>query len=115
MKDKDYLRIQQMEEALRPFRLVVDVPRRGGVWAIQNALGMSNRQLAKRLGLKQQSIEDMQEDEAKGTIKLQTLRKLARALDCRVVYALVPNEPIEQIRKRQALEVAKRQLKPVAH
>jgi predicted DNA-binding mobile mystery protein A len=76
---------------------------------------MSNRQLAKRLRLKQQTIEDMQEYEAKGTIKLQTLRKLAHALDCRLVYAVVPNKPLEEIRKDQALKVAQRQLKNVAH
>jgi predicted DNA-binding mobile mystery protein A len=117
MKDKDYLRIQQMEETLGPFRPLIDTrpPRRGWIRAIQDALGMSNRQLAKRLRLKQQTIEDMQEYEAKGTIKLQTLRKLAHALDCRLVYAVVPNKPLEEIRKDQALKVAQRQLKNVAH
>jgi hypothetical protein len=54
----------------------------------------------------------MQEDEAKGTIKLQTLRKLAEALDCRVVYAVVPNKPLEHIRREQAARVALRQLIP---
>jgi predicted DNA-binding mobile mystery protein A len=117
MKDKDYLRIQQMEETLGPFRPLIDTrpPRRGWIRAIQDAFGMSNRQLAKRLRLKQQTIEDMQEYEAKGTIKLQTLRKLAHALDCRLVYAVVPNKPLEEIRKDQALKVAQRQLKNVAH
>lgn len=117
MKDNDYLRIQQIEETLQPFRQLGDVrpPRRGWIRAIQDALGVSNRQLAKRLRLKHQTIEDMQEDEAKGTIKLQTLRKLAQALDCRLLYVVVPNKPLEQIRKDQALKVAQRQLKRVAH
>jgi len=117
MNEKDYLMIQQVEEAITPFRALVDTqsPRRGWIRAIQQALGVTNRQLAKRLRLKPQTIEDMQEYEAKETIKLQTLRKLAQALDCRLVYAVVPNEPLEEMRLEQARKVARRQLKPVAH
>lgn len=109
--------MQQLEETLAPFRALADVrpPRRGWVRAIQDALGVSNRQLAKRLRVVHQTIEDMQEDEARGAIKLQTLRKLAQHLDCRVVYAVVPNKSLEQIRKDQAVKVALRQLKRVAH
>ena len=117
MNDKDYLRLQQIEEVIKPFRALVDTqpPRRGWIRAIQQALGVTNRQLAKRLHLKPQTIEDMQEYEAKETIKLQTLRKLAQALDCRLVYAVVPNKPLEEMRLEQARKVARRQLKPVAH
>ena len=57
----------------------------------------------------------MQEHEAKETIKLQTLRKLAQALDCRLVYAVVPNKPLEEMRMEQARKVARRKLNPVAH
>lgn len=117
MNDKDYLRLQQIEEVIRPFRTLVDThpPRRGWIQALQQALGVTNRQLAKRLRLKPQTIEDMQEYEAKETIKLQTLRKLAQALDCHLVYAVVPNKPLEEMRLEQARKVAQRQLKPVAH
>ena len=117
MNDKDYLRLQQIEEAIKPFRPLVDTqpPRRGWIRAIQQALGVTNRQLAIRLHLKPQTIEDMQEHEAKETIKLQTLRKLAQALDCRLVCAVVPNKPLEEMRLEQARKVARRQLKPVAH
>ena len=117
MNDKDYLRLQQIEETIRPFRALIGTqsPRRGWIRAIQQALGVTNRQLAKRLRLKPQTIEDMQEYEAKETIKLQTLRKLAEALDCRLVYAVVPNKPLEEMRLEQARKVAQRQLKPVAH
>lgn len=117
MNEKDYVRLQQIEEAIKPFRPLVDTqpPRRGWIRAIQQALGVTNRQLAIRLHLKPQTIEDMQEYEAKETIKLQTLRKLAQALDCRLVYAVVPNKPLEEMRLEQARKVARRQLKRVAH
>ena len=116
MKDKDHLRLEQVDQALERFRaLEAQPPRRGWVRAIQGALGMSNRQLANRLHLKPQTIEDMQDGEASGTIKLQTLQKLAGAMDCHLVYAVVPNKPLAQIRKDQALRVALPQLKRVAH
>ena len=116
MKDKDHLRLEQVDQALERFRaLEAQPPRRGWVRAIQNALGMSNRQLANRLHLKPQTIEDMQEGEASGTIKLQTLQKLAGAMNCHLVYAVVPNKPLAEIRKDQALRVALPQLKRVAH
>lgn len=77
---------------------------------------MTNKQLARRVGVKApQSVEDMQEYEVGGTIKLQTLRKLAEALECRLVYALVPREPLEDIRRERARAVARRLLKRVSH
>lgn len=118
MKDKDLLRLEQLEETLRPYRKFADlvVPRRGWVHAVKEALGMSNRQLAKRVGVKaSQSVEDMQEYEVSGTIKLQTLRKLANALECDLVYALVPRKPLDEIRRDRAVMVARRLLKRVSH
>lgn len=118
MKDKDFLRISQLEETLRPYRKLVKlVPPRGGwIRAIREALGMSSRQLAKRVGITaSQSVDDMQEYEIRGTIKLQTLRKLANGLQCDLVYVLVPRKPLEEIRDDQARLVAARTLKRVAH
>ena len=117
MKHADLLRLQQTEESVRPFRALLDrdVPRRGWVRAIQQALGMTNVQLAKRLKLKPQTIEATQNNEASGTIKLQTLRKLAEALGCRVVYAVVPLKPLDEVRRDRAHAIASRQLRHVAH
>ena len=118
MKDKDLLRIEQLEDALRPYRKLVGLkpPRRGWARAIKEALGMTSQQLATRVGVKApQTIEDMQEYEISGTIKLQTLRKLAEALDCQLVYALVPREPLDEIRRKRARLVVERSLKRVFH
>ena len=117
MKDKDLLRLQQMEDVVRHFRALINIeaPRRGWIHAIQGAQGVTNVQLAKRLKLKPQTIEDMQHYEVSGTIKLQTLRKLAEALDCRVVYAVVPPKQLDEMRRDRALAIAKRQLRSVSH
>ncbi len=118
MKDKDLLRIYQLEEALKPYRrlLRLQPPRRGWVRAIKEALGMTSQQLATRVGVTApQTVEDMQEYEVSGTIKLQTLRKLAEALGCQLVYALVPRKPLEEIRRERARLLAERLLKRVFH
>jgi predicted DNA-binding mobile mystery protein A len=69
-----------------------------------------------RLGRKaSQTIEDMQSSEAAGTIQLNTLGELAEAMGCRLVYALVPVKPLDQVRKERAIEVARAMLKRSSH
>ena len=100
-------------KALEPSLLAPPV--RGWIKAIREALGMTALQLAKRLNVKQPSIVALEQSEAKGTIELATLRRVAEALDCRLVYALVPNKPLEQTVGERALLFARRRLEPIEH
>jgi predicted DNA-binding mobile mystery protein A len=79
-----------------------EIPAGGWVRAIQRALGITNVELAARLGRVPQTIEDMQKSETAGSIKIQSLRMLAGALDCRLVYVLVPNRSLVKMRDEQA-------------
>jgi predicted DNA-binding mobile mystery protein A len=90
-------------------------PVRGWTKAIREALGMSTVQLARRLRVKQPSVIDLERSEAKGTIELDTLRRAAAALDCTLVYALVPNQPLETAVRDRARAFARRRLGPVEH
>ena len=90
-------------------------PVRGWVKAVREALGMTTAQLAQRLGVKQPSIVAMEQSEAKGSIELATLRRVAEALDCTLIYALVPNKPLETIIRDRARVFARRRLAPVEH
>ena len=90
-------------------------PVRGWIKAIREALGMSTAQLASRLGVKQPSVVALEQSEAKGTIELATLRRAAKALDCTLIYALVPNQPLEAIVRERARMFARRRLEPVEH
>jgi predicted DNA-binding mobile mystery protein A len=92
-----------------------NVPVRGWIKAIRAGLGMSSEQLAKRLGVKQPSVVAMEQSEAKGTIELATLRRVAEALDCTLVYALVPNKPLETIVRDRARILLRRRRAPVEH
>lgn len=90
-------------------------PVRGWIKAIREALGMSTAQLAKRLAIKQPSVVELEQSEAKGTIELATLRRVAEALDCTLVYALVPNKPLESSIRARARAFAQKRRGPVEH
>ena len=64
----------------------------GWVRAVRDALGMSTRQLAARMGVAQATVVQLERSEANGTVQLATLRRAADALNCDVVYALVPRD-----------------------
>jgi predicted DNA-binding mobile mystery protein A len=90
-------------------------PVRGWIRAIREALGLSSAQLAKRLGVRQPSVVALEQSEAKDTIELATLRRVAEALDCTLVYALVPNKPLEGMVRDRARALARERLAPVEH
>ena len=91
------------------------VPVRGWITALRAGLGMSSGQLAKRLGVKQPSVVALEQSEAKGTIELATLRRVAEALGCTLVYALVPNKPLETIVRDRARILLRRRRAPIEH
>jgi predicted DNA-binding mobile mystery protein A len=101
-------------EGMRPVTRF-ETPVRGWIKAIREALGMSSAQLAKRLKIKQPTVVAMEQSELKGTIQLATLRRIAEAMNCTLVYALVPNVPLEAIVREQARKVARRRLQSVEH
>jgi len=90
----------------------------GGGWvrAIREALGMTQAQLAARLGISRQSLQDLERAEANRRITLDSLDRLAKAMDCRVVYALVPEKgSIDDVRTRRAQSLADAMLKSSEH
>jgi predicted DNA-binding mobile mystery protein A len=68
---------------------------------------MSGTQFARRLGVSWQSMDDLEKSEAAGTIGLDTLRRAAAALDCSLVYAIVPNGSLESLVDERARVLAK--------
>lgn len=68
------------------------VPRSGWIKAVRGALGMNARQLAERVGVEQSNITRLEERESSGNVTLQRLARVAKAMDCRLVYAIVPND-----------------------
>ncbi len=86
------LRLNQLERSLAPYRAVRPIPRpsKGWIRTIRQALGVSSGELARRLGTSRQLPLQMEKGEAEDRITLKSLRAVANALDCDLVYALVP-------------------------
>jgi predicted DNA-binding mobile mystery protein A len=91
------------------------VPPKGWTRAIRDALGMTGVQFARRLGIQPPSVVALEASEESGTIQLKTLRRAAEALDCTLVYALVPNDSLEAAVRARARKIALRDLARVAH
>ena len=89
-------------------------PQAGWVRAVRDALGMSTRDVAARLGVTSMAVSKLEASERAGTIGLDTLSRAADALGCDVVYALVPRVPLEEKVRRQAEALARAELGPIA-
>jgi len=110
---KDALRhLDQRFKTLRPLARSPRAPR-GWLRAIRNALGMTSAQLAQRLGVSQPRIIELEKSEASGSVTLNTLERAAEALGCRLVYALIPEKPLEETVLERANELARRQVTAV--
>src|SRR5262245_47394175 len=71
-------------------------PHRGWIRAIRDGLGMSTAEMGKRMGAIQQNVSGLERAEQHGTIKLDTLRRAADALDCDLIYVLLPRKGLEE-------------------
>lgn len=111
------LAIRQLDRVLSGFKQpgTDRRPRNGWVQAIRKTLGMSAKQLGDRAGMSQAGIAQIEKSEAEGKASLSTMNKMAGALDCTFVYALVPNTTLQEFIERQAGETAARSVRSAAH
>ena len=117
MRTKSRLIREQLERSLEKFRPLREapVPAPGWIRAIRNALGMSGRQLAGRLGLSKQRAAFIEKQELDGSATLKTMRRVAEQLDCVFVYGFVPATSLESTVRRQAERYAARQVSRAHH
>ena len=102
-------RTRQLDDVLAAAN-VPSRPRSGWIAAIRQALGMSKTQLARRVNVARQSLDELESNELKGTITLASLRNAADGLGCDLHYVLVPRKPLEQMVAAQALRRASKKL-----
>ena len=110
MGKMDDLRVRQLDKALKPFQELRHrpAPEAGWIRTIRETLGMSLRQLAERADLSKTSVANAESTERRGTVQLDTLQKLAEAMDCDLVYALVPRDSLQKTIEEEAERIAQR-------
>ncbi len=99
-------------------KLSTPPPPSGWLKAVRGSLGMTAKQLSQRLGISAAGVIQLEEREPKKKVTLESLERAANAMDCRLVYALIPNEPhssLESIIEQQARKTAARIIREVAH
>ena len=107
--NKNKLQIEQLEAKIKVYSLItkVNMPPTGWIKAIRLALGMSLQQLANRISITKQSVQEMEQRETDGSISLKSLRETALALDMELVYGFVPKDgSLDALIDRKALELA---------
>ena len=112
------LRLKQLDRSLGPYWLArkVSRPSKGWIRAIRQALGVSSGELARRLETSRQLPLQLEKSEAEDSITLRSLRAVANALDCDLVYALVPRaDSIEELIEDRARAEAKKHVLAVEH
>jgi len=85
-------------------------PARGWIHALRLALGMSATVLARRLGVSHPTVLSYERAELSGRIQMDTLRRVADALDSELIVALVPRKPISEILRARAREIAQQEM-----
>lgn len=78
--------------------------KQGWISSVRQALGMTARQLAGRLGLSQPRVAKMEINE--DNLKISTMKKIAEGLDCDFVYGFVPKTSLQDTIDRQARKKA---------
>ncbi len=118
MRSKDRaLARKHLDSKLDAIRRSSDVlrPSKGWVKAIREALGMSAEQLATRIGVTKPRVYEIEKAEISGSITLNSLERAAHALECKLVYTLVPRLPLQETVEMRALEIAKKRISVTSH
>lgn len=112
----EYLQLQRRQLDARIQSVpTVEPPAKGWIHAVRTALGMSARQLAKRLHLTADAVAQFERNERRGTITLASLTKVAGALDCDVVVHFRPRTSLDAFIRGQAQAKAQSDRDRVLH
>jgi predicted DNA-binding mobile mystery protein A len=90
-------------------------PSKGWIAAIRTALGISSTALAKRLKVGHSTILEYEKGEVSGSITLQTLGRVADALDAELIVALVPRKSVAATLRARAESIAGEEMRAVIH
>jgi len=102
--------LKQLDKKLYQFNSIKNllVPTKGWLATIRESLCMTQSQLATRLNYTKAAIRKIEDSEAKETIKIETLKKVANELDCELFYVILPKKSsLVDIIKSRAEAIAK--------
>src|SRR5580658_1053739 len=111
------IRVRQLARSLSTFDAAKKEPRPQYGWlrAIREALGLSLEEVGKRFGRSRRRVQEFEKAEAQDRITLRSLKRVAAALGCELVYAIVPKDAtITELAERHARALDERDAHAVA-
>ena len=112
------LRLKQLAVTLDNFRDAKQTARpvRGWLRAVREALGVSQQEVATTAKVKRQSIIGFEKAEAGDRITLRNLRRVADAMGCELIYAIVPKSgSIQELADQRTRSEATKRVLSVEH
>lgn len=116
MKNK-FLSIKQLDQQLLVLKNngAMNMPLEGWVRSVRKALGMTIKQLAKRLDVNTSRVVKIEMSEPEGAVTLRTMQEVAEQLGCVFTYQFLPKTSLEELVKQRALSIASASVQRTAH
>jgi predicted DNA-binding mobile mystery protein A len=110
------LRLSQLDRSLELALSLMPRPVGGWIASVREALGLSQRQVGKKLHASGQAIQQFEKAEADDRITLRALRRVAGTMGCELIYMLVPKSgSFTELAEEPTREQATRDVKSVVH
>ena len=108
MKPPKKLAMRQIERRLASLRAMQQDAnvRYGWIRYMREALCMTQTVLAKAAKVNQATVQQIEKREVEGKVTLHSLRKIAGAMNCELVYAFIPKDDLSSYLKQRALSKA---------
>jgi predicted DNA-binding mobile mystery protein A len=111
-----HLRLSQLDRKLSEARSLPPRPSGGWIASIREALGLTLAEVGQHLRAPRQTVQKFERAEATDRITLGTLRRVADAMGCDLIYALVPKSgSFAELAEHPTRERASRDVKSVVH
>jgi predicted DNA-binding mobile mystery protein A len=110
------LRLSQFDRSLELVRNLPPRPSGGWIASVREALGLSQRQIGKKMHASGQAVQQFEKAEAADRITLRALRRVAGAMGCELVYILVPKSgSFAKLAEEPTREQAAHDVKSIVH
>jgi len=101
--------IERRLDSLREIKGKSIVPN-GWIKFIRKAMGLSSTDLARLSNLSPRTVTQAERREVEGKVSISTLKKMAEAMECDLVYSFVPRKSVRDTIKSKAKEKAIKRL-----
>ena len=112
-----FLSIKQLDQQLLILKSngALNIPPEGWVRSVRKVLGMTIKQLARRLGVNASRVVKIEMSEPKGAVTLRTLQEVAEQLGCVFTYQFLPKTSLEELVRQRAISIASASVQRTAH